>query len=77
MHQGIHRAISINTLCLEPAPLDVQANVVARLGARGISPTLDQVGDLGAARVDVDAVEVVLDDEAGHVLQEGVLRAEG
>lgn len=50
MHQGIHRAISINTLCLEPAPLDVQANVVARLGARGISPTLDQVGDLGAAR---------------------------
>ncbi len=50
MPQRIHRAISINTLCLEPAPLGQQADAVARLGARGISPTLDQVGDLGAAQ---------------------------
>ena len=27
-------------------------------------------GDLGAARVDVDAVDVVLDDEAWNVLEE-------
>lgn len=50
MPQRIHRAISINTLCLEPVPLGQQTDVVARLGAHGISPTLDQVVELGAAR---------------------------
>lgn len=45
----MHRAISINTLCLAPAPLGQQADQVARLGARAISPTLDQVLELGAA----------------------------
>lgn len=46
----MHRAISINTLCLAPAPLDAQAAVIARLGARGISPDLEQVLELGAGK---------------------------
>ena len=41
-------------------------------GALGPQPE-GEPGDLRAARVDVDAVEVVLDDEAGHVAQEGGL----
>ena len=39
----MHRALSINTLCLAPAPLDQLIETVARLGARGISPDLEQV----------------------------------
>jgi sugar phosphate isomerase/epimerase len=46
----MHRAISINTLCFAPAPLDAQAEAVARLGARGISPDLEQVLDLGMGK---------------------------
>jgi sugar phosphate isomerase/epimerase len=54
----MHQAISINTLCLDPAPPGAQADIVARIGARGISPTLDQVLELGivpAARCFRDA----------------------
>jgi sugar phosphate isomerase/epimerase len=46
----MHPAISINTLCLAPASLATQADAVARLGARGISPDLDQVLALGVAQ---------------------------
>lgn len=45
----MHPAISINTLCLPPAPLDAQVDQVARIGARGISPELDQVLAFGLA----------------------------
>lgn len=44
----MHRAISINTLCLAPAALAAQAEIIARLGARGISPDLGQVLEIGA-----------------------------
>ena len=47
---AMHRAISINTLCLKPDTLDRQAELVARLGARGISPTRDEVTNLGVAK---------------------------
>jgi sugar phosphate isomerase/epimerase len=43
----MHRSISINTLCLAPAPLADHVDVVARLGARGISPELVQVVEAG------------------------------
>ncbi len=46
----MHPAISINTLCLAPAAFDRQADLVARLGARGISPTLDEIDRFGAAQ---------------------------
>jgi sugar phosphate isomerase/epimerase len=46
----MHRAISINTLCLAPAPLAGQIETVARLGARGISPDLEQVKEAGLAK---------------------------
>jgi sugar phosphate isomerase/epimerase len=39
----MHRAISINTLCLAPAALGAQVDTLARLGARAVSPDLDQV----------------------------------
>lgn len=39
----MHPSISINTLCLPPAPLDALVDRVARIGAQGISPDLDQV----------------------------------
>lgn len=42
----MHRAISINTLCLEAAPLVRQVEQVARLGARGITPFVDQFADI-------------------------------
>ena len=42
--------ISINTLCLEPASLEVHATVVAELGAAAISPDLQDVEPYGAAR---------------------------
>lgn len=44
-----HPAISINALCLGPAPFDQQVEQVIRLGASAISPTLDNVADYGPA----------------------------
>lgn len=46
----MHRSISINTLCLAPAPLAALADTVARIGARGISPELEQVQEAGVAQ---------------------------
>jgi sugar phosphate isomerase/epimerase len=43
----MHRAISINTQSLVPATLAEHIECVARLGARGISPELEQVTGLG------------------------------
>jgi sugar phosphate isomerase/epimerase len=54
----VPQAISVNTLCLAPAPLDRLIDRVARLGVRGISPDLDQVlafGVGGTARAIRDA----------------------
>lgn len=45
----MHRAISINTLCFQPTNLGELADRVARLGARGISPDLDQVMAFGVS----------------------------
>ena len=45
----MHPSISINTLCYAPAGLDSHADTTARLGARGISPDLDQVLAFGVA----------------------------
>ena len=45
----MHPAISINTLCLPPAPLDVQAARVAGIGVRAIAPQLDEVLAFGVA----------------------------
>jgi len=45
----MHPAISINTLSLAPDRLDRQVNVVARLGARAISPDLMHVDEFGVA----------------------------
>jgi sugar phosphate isomerase/epimerase len=45
----MHPAISINTLCLAPAALGAQIDKVARLGAQGISPDLEQVLAFGVA----------------------------
>lgn len=47
---GMHPRISINTLCLPPAALGEHIDKVARLGARGISPTRDEVSQFGAAQ---------------------------
>jgi sugar phosphate isomerase/epimerase len=46
----MHRAISINTLCLAPAPFGDLVQAVARIGARGISPDLEQVKEAGITR---------------------------
>lgn len=46
----MHRAISINTLCLAPEPLGAQIDTVARMGTRGISPDLEQVLAFGAPK---------------------------
>jgi sugar phosphate isomerase/epimerase len=43
----MHPAISINTLCFAPAGLDELTDKVARIGACGISPDLEQVLRLG------------------------------
>lgn len=54
----MHRAISVNTLCLAPAAFDRQVGTVARIGVRGISPELEQVREAGvgnAARAIRDA----------------------
>ncbi|PXA85476.1 xylose isomerase [Nostoc sp. 3335mG] len=45
----MHPAISINTLCLEPARFDRQVEIVARLGAKAISPTIEDIADFGPA----------------------------
>jgi sugar phosphate isomerase/epimerase len=45
----MHPSISINTLCFAPAPLAEQIETVARLGARGISPDLEQVTTCGVS----------------------------
>lgn len=45
----MHRAISINTLSLAPAPLADQIDTVARLSAAGISPDLEQIKMAGIA----------------------------
>jgi sugar phosphate isomerase/epimerase len=59
----MHPHISINTLCFAPAKLDTLIDRVVRLGARGISPDLEQVTRFGvsqSARLMVDAgLEVV------------------
>jgi sugar phosphate isomerase/epimerase len=46
----MHPNISINTLCFAPAALDVLTEKIARIGAKAISPDLEQVLDLGAGR---------------------------
>ncbi len=54
----MHTRISINTLCFAPAGLDDLTEKVARIGARGISPDLEQVLAFGvpeAARLFADA----------------------
>ena len=43
----MHRAISINTLCLAPAPLAAHVDTIARLGAAGISPDVGQLDEAG------------------------------
>lgn len=54
----MHPAISINTLCLAPAPFDRQVEIVAGLGARGIAPTIEDITAFGpseSARALADA----------------------
>jgi sugar phosphate isomerase/epimerase len=46
----MRHAISINTLSLPPAPLDVHVDQVVRLGLNAISPTLEEVTEFGSAR---------------------------
>ncbi len=46
----MHPRISINTLCFAPERLDRLIEQVARIGARGISPDLDQVLEFGIAK---------------------------
>jgi len=46
----LHRAISINTLSLAPAPLGEQVDTIARLGAAAISPDLGQLREGGLSR---------------------------
>jgi sugar phosphate isomerase/epimerase len=45
----MHSSLSINTLCFLAAPLTQHVAQVAALGARGISPDLEQVEAIGAA----------------------------
>ena len=44
----MHPAISINTLSLAPADLSAQIDTIAGIGARAISPGIEQVEQLGA-----------------------------
>lgn len=46
----MHRNISINTLSFAPAPLALHVDAVARIGARGISPDVGQLGESGAVQ---------------------------
>ena len=60
----MHPNISINTLCFAPAGLDELTDKVARIGARGISPDLEQVLAFGVpetARLFRDAGLAVAD----------------
>lgn len=43
----MHPSLSINTLCFSPGDLTEHVDAVARLGARGISPDLDQIIAIG------------------------------
>ncbi|MBV1687781.1 sugar phosphate isomerase/epimerase [Novosphingobium sp. G106] len=45
----MHPSVSINTLCFPPAELGSHVDAVARLGARGISPDLEQIVQIGSA----------------------------
>ncbi|WP_052223475.1 sugar phosphate isomerase/epimerase family protein [Novosphingobium malaysiense] len=45
----MHSRVSINTLSLAPAPLPDLVRTVAGIGARGISPDLEQLADYGIA----------------------------
>jgi sugar phosphate isomerase/epimerase len=45
----VHPKISINTLCLPPAPFPDQVERLARLGTAAISPTVPEVEDAGIA----------------------------
>lgn len=47
----MHPSISINVLSLAPAPFDRQIDTVARIGARAITPGIDEFGDASAAQV--------------------------
>ena len=44
---ALHPAISINTLCFWPSPIGTVTEAVARLGARAISPTIEDLADPG------------------------------
>lgn len=46
----MHPRISINTLCFAPDHLDRLTGKVARIGARGISPDLEQVLEFGITK---------------------------
>lgn len=46
----MHPAISINTLCLPPGSIGTLADRIARIGARGISPDLEQVTAFGVGQ---------------------------
>jgi len=48
----MHRDVSINTLCLAPAPLAEHIEAIARLGAQAMSPVVDQVRELGVQQTD-------------------------
>ena len=45
----MHRQVSINSLCLAPAPLAAQVEAVARLGACALTPVIDAVLEAGPA----------------------------
>jgi sugar phosphate isomerase/epimerase len=45
----MHSSLSINTLCFPAAPLAQHVAMVGALGARGISPDLEQIDAIGAA----------------------------
>jgi sugar phosphate isomerase/epimerase len=49
MDRDMHPSLSINTLCFPAAPLARHVAMVAGLGARGISPDLQQIDATGAA----------------------------
>jgi sugar phosphate isomerase/epimerase len=43
-------SLSINTLCLEPAPFERQVEIIARLGATAISPQREEIQACGATQ---------------------------
>jgi sugar phosphate isomerase/epimerase len=50
--RAMHRCLSINLLSLAPASFERQVEVVARLGARAITPDVGQFGDFSASQAD-------------------------